>query len=53
MLPVHAATYVDEEDSDHVLRFHDDDPNDAATVTFPLWWCTGYRVPSSAYVDER
>lgn len=52
MFAVDEHTYVDETDSDCALRFHDDDPDEPATVTFPLWSCTGYRVPSSAYVDE-
>lgn len=41
MLPVDPRTFVHEDDSDTVLRFHGDD---AATLTFPLWWITGYRA---------
>lgn len=51
MLPLDRHTFVDEEDSDTVLTFHDGDPDEPATMTFPMWSCTGYRVPSSAYVD--
>ena len=53
MRPISETTYVAETDGDLVLRFHDDDPDGAATMEFPLWSCTGYRVPSSAYVDDN
>lgn len=45
MMPLDGTTFVQENDADIVLRFHDDDPDGAATLTYPLSWCTGYRVP--------
>jgi hypothetical protein len=42
MIAVDASTYVDRDDPDVSIFFPD--PS-ACTLTYPLFWITGYRCP--------
>jgi len=44
MTALDPATYVATDDPDLVLNFHDNEPDPACTLRYPLAWTTGYRV---------
>jgi hypothetical protein len=44
MRPLDPTTYVDDDDPDVVLQFHDGEPDPVCTLRYPLWWFTGYRT---------
>jgi CubicO group peptidase (beta-lactamase class C family) len=44
MFPLGPNEFVDENDADIRLRWHDTNSDDMATLHYPLWSCTGWRA---------